>query len=149
MAQWGTQFKPENIIDMEYSVLFSILQNLTIPPVPLTLITLPTPLLNKQTSQINLTKQPVPLTLITLPALLLVPTLIPRTQFFPTTTPWLQAAPTQTSSNPHHQDTITVGTTLPYNHPPTFHNTTYQQKEQPIAKIKQNTDDILSFYLKK
>ena len=34
----------------------------------------------------NLKKLPVPLTLLTLPAHILVPTLIPRTQFFPTPT---------------------------------------------------------------
>ena len=34
----------------------------------------------------NLTKPPAPLTLITLPAPLLVPTLIPRTQYFHTPT---------------------------------------------------------------
>ena len=78
----------------------------------------------------NLTKPPVPITLLTLPASLLVPTLIPRTQFFPTPTPWLRATPTQTPSNPHHQDTISVGSTLPCNHPPTLHNTTTRKSSQ-------------------
>ena len=96
----------------------------------------------------NLTKPPIPLTLIPLPASVLVPTLIPRTQFFPTPTPWLRATTTQTPSNPHQKDTISVGSTLPYNHPPALHSIT-TRKDQPIAKIKPNTDDKLSFLFKK
>ena len=45
--------------------------------------------------------------------------------------------PTQILSNPHHQDTISVHSTIPYNHPPTMHNTT--TKMTPIAKIEPNT----------
>ena len=99
-------------------------------------------------SKTNLTKPHIPLTLITLPTPLLVTTLIPRTQVFPTPTPWLQATPTQTLSNPHHQDTIPVGSTLPYNHSPTFHNTKTRKSSQ--LRKSNRTQMINSlFYSKK
>ena len=96
----------------------------------------------------NLTKLPVPLTLLTLLAPLLVPKLIPRTQFFPTPTPWLRATPTQTPSNPHHQETISVGSTLPCNHPPTLHNTTTRKTTQ-LQKSNRTRMINSLFYLKK
>ena len=68
--------------------------------------------------------------LIILPAPLLITTLTPITQFFPTPILGPRAPPTQTQSNPHHQDTISVGSTLLYNHPPIFHNTTTRMISQ-------------------
>ena len=47
------------------------------------------------------------------------------TKFLPTPTLGHRALLTQTQCNPyHHQDTISVDSTLLYNHPPTLHNTT-------------------------
>ena len=55
---------------------------------------------------------------------LVITRLTPITQFLPTPTLGHRTLPTQTQSNPYHQDTISVGSTLLYNHPPTLHNTT-------------------------
>ena len=71
-----------------------------------------------QPLQSNLRKSLVSLTPIIFLAPLLITTLISITQFFPTPTVGPRAPPTQTHSNPHHQDTISVGSTLPFNHPP-------------------------------
>ena len=94
----------------------------------------------KQTQplQTNLTKPPVPLTLIILPSPLLIYTLIPISQFYPTPTLWPRAPPTQTPSNPHQQDTISVGSTLLYNHPPQYK----QQNDQ-----KSNWIHMINFFL--
>ena len=96
--------------------------------------------LQTQPLQTNLRKLPVSSTLIILHAALLITTLTPVTQFFVTPTLGPRAPPTQTQSNPYHQDTISVGTTLLYNHPPTLHNTTARmisqlQKSNRIHKI--------------
>ena len=42
----------------------------------------------------------------------------------------LELPPIQTQCNPYHQDTISVGSTLLYNHPPTLHNTTTRMISQ-------------------
>ena len=51
-------------------------------------------------------------------------------------------------SNPHHQDTISVGSTLPCNHPPTVHNTTTRKRSQ---MQKSNRTQMINslFYSKK
>ena len=96
----------------------------------------------------KLRKPPVSLTLIILPEPLLITTLTPIAQFIPTPTLGHRALPTQTQSNPyHHQDTISVGSTLLYNHPPP--STIQRQNHQPIAKIESNTHDHFSFLYEK
>ena len=103
--------------------------------------------LQTQPLQTNLRKPHVSITLIILPAPLLITTLTPITQFLPTPTLGTRALPTQTQSNPYHQDTISVGNTLLYNHPPTLHNTTTRM----ISHLQKSnrTHIILLFYTKK
>ena len=81
-------------------------------------------------------KPPISSTLIILHATLLITTLTPITKFFPTPTLGPLAPPTQTQSNPYHQDTISVGSTLLYNYPPTLHNTTARMISQ-LQKLNQ------------
>ena len=69
--------------------------------------------LQTQPLQTNLRKPHLSLTLIILPAPLLITTPITK-----------RATPITYQSNPCHQDAISVGSTLLYNHPPTVHNTT-------------------------
>ena len=92
----------------------------------------------------NLTKPPVPLTLMTLPAPLLVPTLIPRTQLFPTPSHSLTSSyphpNSQQPSSPRHNLGRQHTTLQSPSHPPQY----YHLKEQPIAKIEPNTDDKFS-----
>ena len=94
----------------------------------------------------NLTKPPFPLTLLALPAPLLVPTLIPRTQFFPhsLTSSYPHPNSQQPSSPRHNLTRQHTAVQLP-SHPPLY----YHQKEQPIAKIEPNTDDKFSFLFEK
>ena len=47
-----------------------------------------------------------------------------------------RAPETQTHSNPYHQDTISVGSTLPYNHSPTLHSTTARMISQLQNRTK-------------
>ena len=96
--------------------------------------------LQTQPLQTNLRKPPVSSTLIILPSPLLITTLTPIIQFFPTPTLGPRAPPTKTQSNPYHQDTISVGSTLLYYHPSTLQNTTSRiisqlQKSNRIQKI--------------
>ena len=55
---------------------------------------------------------------------------------------------TQTQSNPYHQDTISVGSTLLYNHHPTFQNTTARMISQ-LQKSNRIHMIIFLFYAKK
>ena len=112
-----------------------------------TIFTLPAPL-QTQPLQTNLRKPHVSLTLIILPATLLITTLTPITQFLPTPTLGPRALPTQTQSNPYHQDTISVGNTLLYKHPPTLHNTTARMISQ-LQKSNRIHMIIFFFYTKK
>ena len=114
-----------------------------------TMFTLPAPL-QTQPLQTNLRKPPVSLTLIILPGPLLITTLTPITQFLPTPTLGHQALPTQTQSNPyHHQDMHNLSrqhtTVQSPSHPPQY----YCQNHQPIAKIESNTHDHFSFLYEK
>ena len=74
--------------------------------------------LQTQPLQTNHRKPPVSITLIILHTPLIIPTLIPITQFFATPTLGPRAPLTKTHRNPYHQDTISVGSTLRYNNPP-------------------------------
>ena len=96
----------------------------------------------------NLIKPPVPLTLITLPAPLLVPTLSPRTQLFRTSAPRLWATPIQTPlqpSSPRHNLSRQHTAVQSPSHPPQY----YHQKEQPIEKSNRTEAINSLFYSKK
>ena len=104
----------------------------------------PQPPSNLTELQTNLTKPHVPFTFIILPAPILIPTHIPITKFLPTPTPLLRASPTQTPSNSHHKDTISLCSTLLWNHPLTPYNTTTRMISQ-FQKYKPNTHDQFDF----
>ena len=98
--------------------------------------------------QTNLRKPPDSLTLIILPTPLLITILTLITQFLPTPTLGPRALPTQTQSNPYHQDIISVGSTLLYNRPPTLHNTTARMISQ-LQKSNRIHMIIFVFHTKK